>query len=433
MTGSENFDSKVIAEKKSRDGRCKRLKKNESLENMTDSESFDSKVIAEKKLRHSRCKRLRLQKPLKKYSMESLNPREIGYRFEDCSHKRRMNGIAELTPCEVALTSSRDAKLNSDTSFSESSSSESSERSSDERGRPIDILVSDGKEEDRRSSACVSHGFISVIGRRRAMEDAVAVAKMDPYNFFAVYDGHGGFEVANACRDRLHELLEKEVEEWRCGGGGGGGEIVDWEKVMTESFSKMDEEVDGGEVEPEIGESVSMNTIGSTATVVVVGKKEIVVANCGDSRAVLWRGSAAVPLSRDHKPDRPDELERVEAAGGRVINWNGCRVLGVLATSRSIGDHYLKPYVICEPEVTISKRTDSDAFIVIATDGLWDVVTNEFACEVVRRCLDGQIKRRFSEGSSANAAAEAAALLAELALARGSKDNISVIVVRLNK
>ncbi|PRQ17437.1 putative protein-serine/threonine phosphatase [Rosa chinensis] len=121
------------------------------------------------------------------------------------------------------------------------------------------------------------------------------------------------------------------------------------------------------------------------------------------------------------------------AAGGRVIDWKGCRVLGVLATSRSIGDHYLKPYVISEPEVTISKRTGSSDFLVIASDGLWDVVSNEFACQVVTRCLDAQIKLKFSEGMSGGPAENATALLAQLALARGSKDNITVIVVELKK
>lgn len=52
---------------------------------------------------------------------------------------------------------------------------------------------------------------------------------------------------------------------------------------------------------------------------------------------VLCRGDVVVPLSVDHKPDRPDEKERVEVAGGRVTDWNGSCVLGVLATSRSIG------------------------------------------------------------------------------------------------
>lgn len=95
------------------------------------------------------------------------------------------------------------------------------------------------------------------------------------------------------------------------------------------------------------------------------------------------------------------------------------------------GDEYLKPYVISEPEVTMSKRMESDAFLIIASDGLWDVVSNEIACEVVKRCLDGEIKGRFSVGFGRERAEEAAAILAELAMARGSKDNISVIVVVL--
>ncbi|KAF3958203.1 hypothetical protein ACB098_01G141800 [Castanea mollissima] len=278
----------------------------------------------------------------------------------------------------------------------------------------------------------LSSGSISVIGRQRVMEDAVSVVHEfvsvagNPYDFFGVYDGHGGARVASACKDRMHALLEKEVEEEE-----GGGAVVEWEKVMRSCFRKMDEEVRTGACGGDGGAKVEM--VGSTAVVVVVGKEEVVVANCGDSRAVLCRGGVAVPLSRDHKPDRADEMERVEAAGGRIVNWNGSRVLGVLATSRSIGDHYLRPYVISEPEVTVTERTELDDFLVIASDGLWDAVSNEFACEVVRRCLDGQIKRRISEESSESTVGDAAAILAELAMSRGSNDNISVIVVELKK
>ncbi|KAL3738304.1 hypothetical protein ACJRO7_019779 [Eucalyptus globulus] len=290
-------------------------------------------------------------------------------------------------------------------------------------------------EGDARGLTCLSHGSMSVIGRRRSMEDAVTVArgavagKLGCYDFFGVYDGHGGANVANACRDRLHKLLVKEMEGRAdvCGGDGDGGGESEWRKVMEASFGKMDEEVGGK------GVDASTRMAGSTAVVAVVGKEEVVVANCGDSRAVLCRGDVAVPLSVDHKPDRPDEKERVEAAGGRVIDWNGSRVLGVLATSRSIGDYYLKPFVIAEPEVTVSKRTELDDFLVIASDGLWDALSNEVACQVVRRCLNGRIKRRFPEELRGSNAAEAAAVLAELAMARGSQDNISVIVVELKK
>ncbi|OMO79717.1 phosphatase 2C (PP2C)-like protein [Corchorus capsularis] len=292
------------------------------------------------------------------------------------------------------------------------------------------------KEEEEEGSestvTCTSHGLISVIGRRRVMEDAVtaSVGEIEGYDFYAVYDGHGGAAVATTCRDRLHRLLEKEVHERTRR-----GKELDWEKVMTTCFAKMDEEVSGdGSDQQREAEDVVIRTMGSTAVVVLVGKQELVVANCGDSRAVLCRGGTAVALSRDHKPDRPDEMERVEAAGGRVVNWDGSRVLGILATSRSIGDQYLKPYVISKPEVSVIERTKADTFIVLASDGLWDVVSNEIACEVVKRYLDGQIKMRFPEGcSGGDRAAEAAAVLAELAMARGSTDNISVIVVELRR
>ena len=63
------------------------------------------------------------------------------------------------------------------------------------------------------------------------------------------------------------------------------------------------------------------------------------------------------------------------------------------------GDQYLKPFVISEPEVTVSERTDSYEFIVIATDGLWDVFTNEAACEDVRKLFDGQIMMKVVQQS----------------------------------
>ncbi|GAV65776.1 PP2C domain-containing protein, partial [Cephalotus follicularis] len=339
----------------------------------------------------------------------------------------------EPTSMETKTRKGKKQKLaNVSEADSESLSDSTSDHSSMEEGTSrVGTPGAGGREEEEgdgaRSLKCVlSHGLISVIGRRRVMEDALTVVTgeiTDGYDFFGVYDGHGGSSVANACKDRMHQLVAKEVEGMTVGDRG----VVDWEKVMAVCFEKMDEEVMSGGV----GGAGRMITVGSTALVVIVGKEELVVANCGDSRVVLCRDGLALPLSHDHKPDRPDERERVEAAGGKIIDWNGYRVLGVLATSRSIGDHYLKPYVISEPEVTVSDRTDSDDFLVIASDGLWDVVSNEVACEVVKRCFAGAI-RGFSQDTSRSSAGSAA-ILAELAMARGSEDNISVIVVKLKK
>nr|GMC66959.1 probable protein phosphatase 2C 51 [Ipomoea batatas] len=268
---------------------------------------------------------------------------------------------------------------------------------------------------------CRSHGLVSLIGRRKEMEDAAAaelgvvVRGEKVYDFFGVYDGHGGSGVAHACRDRLHRLLVEKLEEEE-----EEKEEIKWEKVMKESFRKMDEEVNS--------KGAAVATMGSTAVVAMVGAEEVVVANCGDSRAVLSRGGVAVPLSNDHKPDRADELDRIESCGGKVLNWNGHRVLGVLATSRSI-----------EPEVTVSKRVETDEFLILGSDGLWDVISNEAACQVVRRCLSGRMRGSIvSENNDViiakqSRAAEAAAVLAELAIARGSRDNVSVVIVELRK
>ncbi|KAK0595813.1 hypothetical protein LWI29_010226 [Acer saccharum] len=308
--------------------------------------------------------------------------------------------------------------------LTELSMSSSSSSSSSENG-----VILSGRERERVT--CVSHGSVSVIGRRREMEDAVRAESGfmvdrdgEKFDFFGVYDGHGGSRVAQACKERLHRVLVDLIAEDHEKGGGGTGNIV-WERVMEECFERMDEEVNRGTVGEEM--------VGSTAVVAVVGKEELVVANCGDSRAVLYRSGVVVPLSIDHKPDRPDELIRVEAAGGRVINWNGHRILGVLASSRSIGDQYLKPFVIAKPEVTVSERTDNDEFLILASDGLWDVMSNEVACQVVRRSFNGRIKWASQHVVNGNRATRAANVLSEIAIARGSSDNISVIVVDLSK
>ncbi|XP_062120200.1 protein phosphatase 2C 51-like [Humulus lupulus] len=305
------------------------------------------------------------------------------------------------------------------------------------RQDPLKITVSlssssssggnDGVVLSRETREGKHYGVVSVIGRRSEMEDAVraelgfAVKGSKTFDFFGVYDGHGGAHVAEMCRERLHEVVASELVRLENNDDGGS----EWEKVLEGCFDKMDEEVRG---------NAAARTVGSTAVVAVVAEEEVVVANCGDCRAVMSRAGVALALSTDHKPNIPDELERIEDAGGRVINWNGYRVLGVLATSRSIGDEYLRPFVISKPEVTVTKRTNNDEFLILASDGLWDVVSNEAACKVVKKCFDGEIKRLSNkEVLNGSRATAAAAVLADLAMARGSRDNISVIVVDLAK
>nr|GMC78102.1 protein phosphatase 2C 16-like isoform X1 [Ipomoea batatas] len=318
-------------------------------------------------------------------------------------------------------------------------------------------------------------GSVSICGKRPEMEDSVMAAPhfmkipikmfvgdrvLDGLgqtlshltsHFFGVYDGHGGSQVANYCRERIHLALAEELEMPKDYSISGNTSCLDtrqllWEKVFRSCFLKVDDEV-GGKVErggP--GDDVSASactsdpiapeTVGSTAVVAVISSSHIVVANCGDSRAVLYRGKEAMALSIDHKPNREDEYARIEASGGRVIQWNGHRVFGVLAMSRSIGDRYLKPWIIPEPEVMFIPRAREDECLVLASDGLWDVMTNEEACEAARKKILIWHKKNgsnhFDRGTGVDPAAQAAAdYLSMLALQKGSRDNISIIVVDL--
>ncbi|PSR93134.1 Protein phosphatase [Actinidia chinensis var. chinensis] len=312
----------------------------------------------------------------------------------------------------------------------------------------------DGDWETKSANGYGFFGMTSVCGRRRDMEDAVAIHPslcrrnhQNPHglHFFGVYDGHGCSHVAMKCKDRLHDIVRDELE---------GHEEASWKETMEQSFLRMDKEVTDC-CSGAVGVSSSncrcelrtpqCDAVGSTAVIAIVTPDKIVVSNCGDSRAVLCRNGVAIPLSSDHKPDRPDELDRIENAGGRVIYWDGPRVLGVLAMSRAIGDNYLKPFVIPEPEVTVTNRTAEDECLILASDGLWDVVSNETASGVARMCLQSRKPPSppQSPGSEVNVAAagecsdkacsDASILLTKLALARHSTDNISVVVVDLRR
>lgn len=295
------------------------------------------------------------------------------------------------------------------------------------------------------SDLCPAYGMTSVCGRRRDMEDAVSVRSdflrrycelYGRHHFFGVYDGHGCSHVAVSCKDRMHEIVAEEAGGMRSGPRPPQSPAAEWREVMERSFARMDAEAVawwGGPRDPSSCrcelQTPRCDHVGSTAVVAVVGPSRIVVANCGDSRAVLCRNGAPIPLSSDHKPDRPDELERIQAAGGRVIYWEGARVSGMLAMSRAIGDSYLKPYVISEPEVSVTEREEGDECLILASDGLWDVVTNKTACDIARMCL----RSGAPAAAERKACSDAAMLLTKLALARQSADNVSVIVIDLRR
>lgn len=230
-----------------------------------------------------------------------------------------------------------------------------------------------------------------------------------PLTFCGVYDGHGGDKASQFCADWLSSYIRNDDSY-----------PYDLGYSMKNAFVTIDEDfVNTGQ------------TDGTTACAVsIVGGRRVVCANAGDSRAiVVRRDGSIVRLSRDHKPGIPDETRRISELGGRVIYWGRWRVEGLLAVSRSIGDASLKPYITAEPEICEYDIGKDDWFLILSSDGVWDVMDNEEAAHVViaSSCAmeDGRLKidtDRFKW---------AARNLCEHARSCGSSDNFSCIVVDL--
>lgn len=250
------------------------------------------------------------------------------------------------------------------------------------------------------------------------MEDAhcalIGLQGLDDWSFFAVFDGHAGASVSahcakqllNAIRDctDLSELSPETVKEG-----------------IKTGFLRLDEQM---REMPEIvsGEDKS----GSTAVCAFVSSKHIFFANCGDSRAVLSRGGRVSYSTEDHKPMNPLEKERIQNAGGSVMIQ---RVNGSLAVSRALGDFEYKnvqgkgpceQLVSPEPEIGVEERTEGDEFVILACDGIWDVMTNEELCDFVRD------RMRLTDNLET-----ICHLVVDTCLFKGSRDNMSIVIIAL--
>ncbi|KAG7492504.1 hypothetical protein MATL_G00015270 [Megalops atlanticus] len=281
------------------------------------------------------------------------------------------------------------------------------------------------------------YGLSSMQGWRVEMEDAhTAVVGLphglDDWSFFAVYDGHAGSRVANYCSQHLLEHIVTGSDGFRGDGGGGGGEgggeggneppsVEGVKSGIRSGFLRIDERMRGCLADAASG---PLDRSGSTAVAVLLSPEHLYFINCGDSRAVLCRAGAVGFSTLDHKPCDPRERERIQNAGGSVMIQ---RVNGSLAVSRALGDYDYKcvdgkgpteQLVSPEPEVFEIPRTPEDEFVVLACDGIWDVMSNEELCQFVRSRL--QVWNDLERVCNA---------VVDTCLHKGSRDNMSVVLV----
>ena len=292
----------------------------------------------------------------------------------------------------------------------------------------------------------VASGHFSMQGVRPEMEDRVTLLPHPEFNraanlapdgvnrsFFAVFDGHGGDVSAEYCRQHVHNNLMLS-EHFHAGmlAEGLKAALVKTEADFCAACRRIN----------------LMTSSGTTAITAYLQADQLVVANIGDSRAVVCRSGRALDASIDHKPGRREERARIEALGGRVgiteedafrATPRPCPCLwacvsagrplrvfpGGLSVSRTIGDISMKCHpsspglVSSEPELWEARLTRLDEFLLLACDGVWDVMNSQQAVDCVRANL-------FRTNNNAE---EAAKHLANEAFRKGSTDNISVVVV----
>ncbi|KAG8930381.1 Protein phosphatase 2C 1 [Tulasnella sp. 417] len=180
-----------------------------------------------------------------------------------------------------------------------------------------------------------------------------------------------------------------------------GGKVARFVGAITGGASKKP----GVEQSPEGGMNPAMKPEGAL-------RRVLYTANAGDARAVLSRSGKAVRLTYDHKGSDRKEVRRIQEAGGFVLNN---RVNGVLAVTRSLGDSAMKDYVVGSPYTSTLELNDADEFLIIACDGLWDVIEDQPAVEFIRDCTSAQV---------------AAENLVRYALDNFSHDNVTVLVIK---
>lgn len=257
------------------------------------------------------------------------------------------------------------------------------------------------------------------------MEDAICAllklpVPMEKFMMFAVFDGHGGFQVSRRVAQELPKVTAecaaslKEESKTLHGEEALRLALPSMDALLREDGEKMRhlhrELPIGHPARRGKGSRNAFELVGSTAIVVLLEHaggstssepsppQRVVAANCGDSRAILCWGGKALELSEDHKPELPSERRRIEAAGGSVTQNGPChRVDGWgLNLSRALGDFYYKgrndlpaheQKVIAVPEIRSLELTPEDEFLFLGCDGVFELFSSQEAIDHVRRSL----------------------------------------------
>lgn len=295
-------------------------------------------------------------------------------------------------------------------------------------------LSEDIKQLKPKSKCFISYAYIDYpnLEHRQEMEDfhciKQALGKRPNLSYFAIFDGHGGKDVASFLSINLHHFLIDEINNINFGTNDEEN-ISNIIESIKSAFMKIDQNI--------LANENFTNDVGSTATLIFIyynnlnenilnnnndnGNKNVertlICANIGDSNGYLITKSNISQITKPHKCEDTSEVQRIKGTGGIVFQG---RIFGKLILTRTLGDKEMKKYgVIPVPDFYTKKIEKDDLFVIIASDGIWDVINEEELYKM------GNEKELSSEIFSKK--------IMDLAKERDTRDNSSCIVIKLNK
>lgn len=283
------------------------------------------------------------------------------------------------------------------------------------------------------------------------MEDFHSIHLLPSGSLYAILDGHNGNFASKFVAKYLRDDLSGQIPTLPLSPSDAA--VADWKRSVDHAVR-----TGFGHVHQKLLDAASrtpytyMQQSGTTVTLALVTNTSIVVCSIGDTRAVLSSRQKDISgnivlrprqLTKDHVASDANERELVELRGGRVEYVNGLhRVNGTLAITRSIGDAKLAPVLSREPDVVALAKNEWEhmcgqfdetipCFLIIASDGLWDTMTNQEAVDMVAEVVLQSVQGVNSDWRETAAMQRAAEALTLEAFVRGSNDNIGVYVVAL--
>ena len=249
-------------------------------------------------------------------------------------------------------------------------------------------------------------GHYKNIGYRDTMEDYMIINSNPKFCFFSILDGHGGSSCVKYLKVKLYNIILEQYTKYN------GSNIS---KILYNSYQILDQMF----LE---NYRISNRLSGSTACSLLIDirNNKYWIANTGDSRIIVLVNNNVIQLSKDHKPYSKDEYNRIVSQNGFVYKN---RLGGILAMSRAFGNIRLKTQgLIVTPDILTGTINKNYKYFVIASDGLYDVMTNTEIVNFINYHIDKNLKLK-----------DISKKLVQYAINnKHSSDNVSVIIVLLN-